>query len=480
MLLDKTKEFYTDADRAELEAIRKQRSTAEKQRARALQDGNKEKADTLSKECEVFFWREVEILNSIESRYMASRAGAAEILADVSEIAAAFTTQDYEGYRRRAGSILADQYPETADGAALCLLQFVRVQLNALREDKESQEAVVGIISARALELYPEDGTPETFEKTTKEIETIKYKKFRNLEMNVDKLSTVFFSPNSPKPEKTEIEGQFSFLPVKYEKGGAPEITLFYTYSFNEEKLKEIVLNKEIDDEDYFILSVLDNCYRNGNRIISATKFYEEMTGSNSPNGKDLTKLINRLKRIANTRMCINDKEVRTAWNKNTGDGKYREADLPLAPIAIVAERYEASALVTKGAIKIYDSPELFKLGHDIGQYTTIPKELLYVKKKNGKAASKTARFYRTLHFLIRRIARMKDGGQSNNKILYDTFYNNIGVKRDYDRAKNSLFEILDYFRRCEWINGYKETADGRGVAIYYTKTRQKIEGKDK
>lgn len=305
------------------------------------------------------------------------------------------------------------------------------------------------------------------------------------IELTTDKLMTVFFGANAPAAPKGQIPGQMAFIPVKYEKTGAPEITLYYTYEFDNDLFTRLKLEKKTDDEDYFILSFIASYWRMGDRNVSVNKMYKDLTGDN-PNNKQLTALTNRLIKIAGINVYINDREVRSAWDIEDEKKTYREVLTPLAPIRVGAERFVARGQVVEAGIEILAEPDIMKLGYEMGQYTTIPKNLLHVKKKDGRRLSRTPRFYRVLHFLIRRIAAMKSGNLSA-KILYDTFYSETGetTARGRQLARDCMYTILDHFKECDkWITGYREettpTTGKVGVRIFCNATPKKITSKKK
>lgn len=336
-------------------------------------------------------------------------------------------------------------------------------------------KAVIEIIQrARAAR---DQATAEAARKAEAEkLPTVTYKNKPGIELTTDKLMTVFFGANAPAAPRGQIPGQMAFLPVKYEKTGAPEITLYYTYDFDDDLFKRLKLEKKIDDEDYFLLSFIANYWRGGSRTVSVAKLYKDMTGEN-PNNKQLTTLTNRLIKIAGTNIFINDKEVRQAWNIEDESKTYREILTPLAPIKVGAERFIARGKVVEAGIEILAEPDIMKLGYEMGQYTTIPKTLLHVKKKNGRMLTRSPRFYRVLHFLIRRISAIKSGNLPH-KILYDTFYAEIGetTPRGRQLARDCMYTVLDHFKTCDkWITGYREettpTTGQVGVRIFCADT---------
>lgn len=310
----------------------------------------------------------------------------------------------------------------------------------------------------------------------------VKYNKALDLELNLDKLNTTLYDFRTPKPSKN-VAGQMSFLPVKYERDNAPEVTLFFSYSFDNELMQRLHLDESIDDEDYFYLSLIADNYIKGNDLISATKLYRDLNGT-EPNTTQLSKLIDRLYKLVSTTIYINDKEVLEAWNKPVKE-TYNEIVGPLAPMIMHATRYTVNGRAVDGNIKITGFPIVFQTGRMIDQRTTIPKRLLAVKKADGRNIRHTPRYFRALHYLIHEIARIKNGKRVN-KLLYDTFLQEMGEKtpRGKQLATEMLFTILDHFMRENWIKGYKEettkSTGKTGIVILFDNDKKFLPDKKK
>jgi hypothetical protein len=309
----------------------------------------------------------------------------------------------------------------------------------------------------------------------------VKYLPAQNhqIQLNIDKLMGLLFNPKTGekaasagvplyireqgtgkykerKPKKGEIPGQLSFFPVSYGPGGDEKLTLYYALDYDEETLKKSGLQGETTAEDFFILSVIADAAINGNRDISATKLYKEFTGK-EPNREQRTQFVNRLMKMAGTMVDIDDRAVMEAWGIKTYNQYYGQ----LAPLKFINKRHVVNGGIADGIIKITDYPDILRTGQRIGQYITVPKSLLYVKKKNGRAIKRTPRFYELLMILLKEIARIKQGKRVN-KILYSWIYSELDItEKDYDGREDTLetlYVILDHFKREKWITGYKET----------------------
>lgn len=303
----------------------------------------------------------------------------------------------------------------------------------------------------------------------------IHYNKGTTIDTSTTKLSTMFFSAFAP-PNKGMLPGQISMgilpdptemIPVKYEKTGAKKpITLFYDYTYNEDILQAIGLDKDFDAEDFFLMSICDNLYLEKNTNVSLNKIFREMTGKDG-NARDLEKLEGKLKRGASTTMLINDKQLREAWNVNTD--KYGELFSPVMPIQIVTERFSVNGNISRGMVKINGLSPLYILSKTIKQITTWDKEILTTYK-----GRRTPRYWRVLNYLMQQIAWLRNPGSTrSNKITYSDLYNSTGEKTKEGKraAKNMMFNILDnVFIKLDYIKYYKEDTRGEeGILIKYT-----------
>lgn len=310
-----------------------------------------------------------------------------------------------------------------------------------------------------------------------KQLPAIDYKGTPDINLTVGKASYILFNPETEdkvrrgelplyiddeitgqlKSKKGDIPGQLSFFPIKYESEGKEEITLYCGIDRDEGFIEKLGLQGALDDTDYFYLSFLADAFIEGNSLMSVRKLYKDYIGGD-PNPDQLTRFINRLDKLAATRVHINDKDLRKAWGADEQNATYKFISQQAAPITIGGEKFVTGGQVAEATIKIHEFPAILAIDYDIGQYTTVTKSLLQVKKKNGRSPRKNERYYRVLHYLVRKIARIKRG-KLRNKILYDTFYKdtNETTERDKQLAREMLFTILDHFVREQWITGYKE-----------------------
>lgn len=292
-----------------------------------------------------------------------------------------------------------------------------------------------------------------------KGLDVIKYKRTSQLTLSVGKGALRLFDPRewatAPhiSTERGQIPGQMSFIPVSYEKKGADEITLYCGMTSDS-------FLTSLSPEDFFILSFLDDAYITNNKKCSVHWLFKEYLGER-PSERQLNDFYKKLEGLASTTLKINDAQIRTAWadEKKGKATKYREIVQAAAPIKLGAEKYVANGQVADATVLIYDRPAVLQADRVAKQITTVPKSLLQVRKDNGRFVSRTARFYRVLFYLVRRIALIKSGTAKNTLILAN-FYTETGETTANRRALayNTAMDIIHHFEREGWITGHKTT----------------------
>lgn len=291
-------------------------------------------------------------------------------------------------------------------------------------------------------------------------LDVIKYRRTPNLTLNVGKGALRLFDPREWSAgralvDKKQIPGQMSLIPVSYEKKGADEITLFCGMTSDS-------FLSCLTPEDFFILSFLDDAYISGNAKCSVHWLFKEYLGER-PSDRQLNDFYKKLEGLAGTTLKINDAQVRTAWEaadeKKSKRTKYREIVQAAAPIKLGAEKYVASGQVADATVLIYDRPAVLQADRVAKQITTVPKSLLQVRKDSGRFVSRTARFYRVLFYLIRRIALIKSGTSPNMMIL-NSLYVETGetTPRGRTLAYSTMMDVIHHFEREGWITGHKTT----------------------
>lgn len=321
--------------------------------------------------------------------------------------------------------------------------------------------------------ITQENPTPETAERITENLPRLSYHPSTKITTVTDKLMNVFFSVNAPK-EAGVLNGQQrmaipvdDLIPVKYEgHNSGTEITLYYDYFYDEETLSRFGISKGFEGYESFVATIIDNLYDNGDRVVSYSKFLEEMGATGRPSAEDITKLANALIKGATTNFYMNDKEVQQKLGKN--DSYTEIIGQKVFPIIIKNTRNGKTGFATDGAIIIEGHTPFYKVGASLNRITRWKKEILQLYK-----GRRTDRYWNVLQFLFREIGWMRNAkSKRSNKILYSSVYAQNGdtTTRAKQLTRTMLFRLLDEcFIPAGYVTAYKEDNGGSGPGVKIT-----------
>lgn len=124
-----------------------------------------------------------------------------------------------------------------------------------------------------------------------------------------------------------------------------------------------------------------------------------------------------------------------------------------------------------KEAYKITRTPALYEYAQLTKQIISVPIGLLDIRQ----ATRNTEYIIPIKEYLLRRIGIMKNNGGMGNKIVYNTIFEEAGIKTENPtqtkRYRDSIKAILDLWKKEKEIKGYKEYKDGKcikGITITY------------
>lgn len=379
---------------------------------------------------------------------------------------------------------------------ALGTFEILKMLLEELEKDKNIQEQLASMetmqeaLKSEALNILY-DRVAQRLSKEHPEIKedaaeivadtaNVIIKKSPNFKMNIDKFNNVFFS--SILPPLDCPDGQESFIPLKYEKDGSDkQITLYYSYSFDDELFKKCNLQKNFTDYDMFVMSAVDNLKASGNDIITPTLIAKELGYGEKPSKAQVQDILDSCIKQMGTTLIIKDGELVKAWQGDKALPKKKERKIisHLIDAKIADGGFYINGKYVESAILVYDISPMARVAQVTGQITTFPKSLL---TNNIRKDKKT--YFPILHYLIGYISRYKrNPTKMHNKILYDTLYKTIGAKtyKQQSAAQKKLYEILDHFKTVGFISGYKEEATkstGKIGVIFYVEPVKKISAK--
>lgn len=373
----------------------------------------------------------------------------------------------------------------------LALAPYLQLELEAVQDDPEYKnctleellengfdekgkpikskfEQIIERALDRQAEFNAAAGALTEIEQAAAKLPQITYNKTKDIKTITDKLANVFYSLMAPQPK--EINGQRQMIPLQYEgKNAKINITLFYDYVWNEEKLKKYGLDKIFTDFDFFVMTTLDNLFSAGNTVVSFTKIFKEMGGEGSPTTSQLEAIYHSILKGMTTIITIDDYEVQQAWNTAAGE-KYHEIISPVMPAIIGNERFVANGKIVNGYVKITDFSPFWRVAAPIKHITAWDKSIL-----KGYTGKKTNRYYSVLRFLMQQIGWMRNGNR-DHKILYSALYEYTGDKttRQQQLARDMMYRLLEeVFTPTEYISAYKEEAKPTpGVKITLCKKR--------
>lgn len=236
------------------------------------------------------------------------------------------------------------------------------------------------------------------------------------------------------------------------------EVSLLLSVNFDD--LKGVTMTRELTHYDRLVYGAISALLLAGNECMTESQIHAAMGNNSRPAPHQIEKIHDSVTKMSGTRIYLSNSEERAA--------KYKyepyEYDGHLLPMERITARINGK--VTEAAIHLLREPPLTEFAKGRGQITSIPRKLL---ESPGK---KTETSIMIEHYLLTRISRMKNTAKNkaktkpNKRILFETLYEYGNINKRYakTRAKNAMTDLLDFYKKEEFITGYK--VDGRGVTI--------------
>lgn len=229
-------------------------------------------------------------------------------------------------------------------------------------------------------------------------------------------------------------------------------------------KFSDIVITKRLTPYDKLVYIAISALCSAGNRLITLRQIYRAMGYDGTAGDTDIEKINNSITKMSETRIYIdNTEEIQANY-------KYpivHEFDFCLLPMK--RQSSIINGQLEKASIQILDDLFLISFARGRKQITTIERKLLV------SPISKTDQNIRLQTYLIERISRIKNDSKCYNKILFETLYSETGINtaKQKQRAPEKIKQLLDHYKECDFIKGYKpetleELKAADGVAIYY------------
>ena len=401
-------------------------------------------------------------------------------------ITAFIQSDTYKAIKESMQAVAAFMEEHRAEFAALAeageeiqaLAPFLQLELEEAKNDPEFADCTITDILRQGID---ENGNPteskfrqlierakqrraeyEAAEDTITEIEEAAKELPRIIANPTDKVNYPLDKPNSviwnliTDAAKNNPNGQMKLAIDTSKKGSKQDAVVLYSINFDELPTG-VKITKQLTQFDKRAYIAAAALYNAGNEIITATQVYAMMGNSKTPGKEDLRKVNDSLTKMGAARVYIdNAQEV-----QQTKGYKHFKYDAPLLPF----ERISAyiNGQLTESAIHLFRVPPLISFARQRNQITTISRQLL------ESPISKTDANLLIDDYLLERIGHMKSGkGKAPRKMLFATIYNkcNITTAKQKQRAPEKIRRYLDHYKKCGWIKGYTEEADGITIQL--------------
>lgn len=296
--------------------------------------------------------------------------------------------------------------------------------------------------------------------------QVIRYEQGDTLQTTGTKLANEFYSI---APPFNEIDGQLTLNTVYANKGGN-NIAVYSWFHFNEGELKQYgITRRNFTDYDYFVAMVCNNLFLENNRQVSLTKIWREMGNTKTPNPRQLQELREALILGATTILHINNKEVLDAWKAETET--YSDIVSPVIPAQLKTDYFRANGNIANETIIINGISPFIIVADPLNQIQTWDKQILKLYQ-----GSRSGRYWRVMHYLMREIAWIRNDTARSNKITIDHLCAAVGDKTRADRQRTLklTYELLDtVFIPLDYISSYKTDNKDGGIVMRFNKERK-------
>lgn len=280
-------------------------------------------------------------------------------------------------------------------------------------------------------------------------------KRINELLFPLDKFNTTVW--NMPISELNMLEKDDNgHVKIKAEKSGSKkEINILYSIDFDAVD-GDIKITKQLDAFDKRVYIAVAALFNAGNQFITVKQIYDAMGHKDAsgferrtnPGASDVKKINDSLTKMRSTLIYLNNEEEARAY-------KY---DLFIYDSNLLP--FERATVKVNGqlapVIHPFREPPLVTFAREHKQITPIKRELL------NTPLNKTNENISIEDYLLIRIAHAKTG-TLNRKILFSTICAEARIteKKQRQRATQKIYTLLDYYKKCGHIKGYKKLADG-------------------
>ncbi len=339
---------------------------------------------------------------------------------------------------------------------------FTDIIIESAQADKTFSQQLADTVSKHYCKMYPNESdlyTNKDGETLTEYVNRIsaalaakddntnvKAKKTHKVEYPVDKLNAKLWGLLEHTAEK-----QIG-LYVGSDKKGKEAIV---TYSINFDGLNDVNINSHLTQFDKRIYVAVSALYNAGNKTISLTQVHTAMGYTSKPSGNVLEKINKSIQKMTTARIEIDNREEVEVY-KNYPLFSYSGSLMPLETITATI-----NGKLTDAAINVLREPPLVTYAKEHKQITTVDVKLLQ------SPLSKTESNLGLEDYILEQISHMKSKKDKiQNRMLFDTIYKRAGItdKKQKQRTPAKIKELLDYYKKQNWIKDY--ITDKTGIEI--------------
>lgn len=279
----------------------------------------------------------------------------------------------------------------------------------------------------------------------------IQAKKPRNVALDLSKYGNFVFADWVDRVN--EINGQITMEPLKMEKDGRPELTLFYDLTFPEDVA---ISNRKLSPFDQRVYSVLHWLKASGNDYVTPREIAGLMGSTTKLNNRQIKKVLSSIDKMIGVTISWDDHEEAAAYHDRDTYSDYKGL---LCPIERVAKKMIINGKPVDFVVHIFRTMPLIDFAINRKNYTTIPHALIET------ALPLTDLNIALQNYVLRRISQAKRADDKAKKpsrsvkIIYTTLYNGIGAttRQKQRTAKDNLYTYLDELIAKGYITGYVE-----------------------
>lgn len=249
--------------------------------------------------------------------------------------------------------------------------------------------------------------------------------------------------------------------------GKKNEIRTYNSLAYEGENVS-ITGRYEFTAYDRAIHNAVCSLYAAGNDIVTPAMVYRAVTGITETeyvSPQSIEAVLNSLDKSRFMRLKVDFTEEAKARGFDVDKTMIDSYLLPAEAVVVKTGGHEMAAY------KILKTPALYQYSQRTKQIISIPLELLDTKV----ATRNTEEIIPIKEYLVRRIEIMKNDDSMGNKILYETIFDEVGLK-DIIKQKslvlrNSIKAILELWKDKGYIHNFEEYKMGRsikGIAIFF------------